>query len=265
DRSPRELMNSNYVVINPSEDFYPIHLGKKTAIQSSIVFNHNSSLLKHIRPTDFHIWQGRPIEGHKEESDFFRAIISAAGIPLLAEWSKGKKHLLVLGFNPNWLDSSGDTDWALSPAFPIFWTNLINYLVPESKTGQQKDFCYYQTGLPCQVNLGPPDKPQQAVTFRQPDGTVLTVQTPGDEFTFIPTQVGIHTITRGYKKKLLAVNLARAEMFNQVGQTRLLPTPPHSKKETGTVKKTSSLISYLVALGLILFLFTWWIEKSERG
>ena len=72
------------------------------------------------------------------EKEYIKPVIQASDASgdecvLICEWRKGDKHLVFLNFPLEWRNQTNPTDWTLTPSFPIFWTNLINYLHPISK------------------------------------------------------------------------------------------------------------------------------------
>jgi hypothetical protein len=72
------------------------------------------------------------------EKEYIKPIITASGAfgdesVLIGEWRKGDRHLVFLNFPLEWRGQANPTDWTLTPSFPIFWTNLINYLHPISQ------------------------------------------------------------------------------------------------------------------------------------
>lgn len=72
------------------------------------------------------------------EKEYIKPVIQASGSSgdecvLIGEWRKGDKHLVFLNFPLEWRNQTNPTDWTLTPSFPIFWTNLINYFHPISK------------------------------------------------------------------------------------------------------------------------------------
>ncbi|MEW6027547.1 MAG: BatA and WFA domain-containing protein [Planctomycetota bacterium] len=73
-----------------------------------------------------------------KEKEYVRPIITASGTSgdecvLIGEWRKGDRHLVFLNFPLEWRNQTQTADWTLTPSFPIFWTNLINYLHPLSR------------------------------------------------------------------------------------------------------------------------------------
>jgi len=76
-----------------------------------------------------------------KEKEYIKPIINVSSVSedecvLIGEWRKGDRHLVFLNFPLEWRSQTSPTDWTLTPSFPIFWTNLINYLHPISKDYQ---------------------------------------------------------------------------------------------------------------------------------
>jgi len=72
-----------------------------------------------------------------KEKEYIRPIITANSASgdecvLIGEWRKADQHLVFLNFPLEWRGQANPTDWTLTPTFPIFWTNLLNYLHPVS-------------------------------------------------------------------------------------------------------------------------------------
>ena len=72
------------------------------------------------------------------EKEYIRPVITANNASgdesvLIGEWRKGDRHLVFLNFPLEWRGQNNPTDWTLTPTFPIFWTNLLNYLHPVSQ------------------------------------------------------------------------------------------------------------------------------------
>lgn len=68
-----------------------------------------------------------------KEKEYIRPIITAHNASgdecvLIGEWRKIDRHLVLLNFPLEWRNQTQTEDWTLTPTFPIFWTNLINYL-----------------------------------------------------------------------------------------------------------------------------------------
>ncbi|MFH0888577.1 MAG: BatA domain-containing protein [Planctomycetota bacterium] len=72
------------------------------------------------------------------EKEYLKPIIKARGLDgedcvLLGEWQRGEQQMIILNFPVEWRSEIDSVDWTLTPSFPIFWTNLINYFHPLSK------------------------------------------------------------------------------------------------------------------------------------
>jgi hypothetical protein len=129
----------------------------------------SSPLLKYCDPDVFnnipYVQQLLP-----KEKDYIRPVImvhntaGAEGL-MIGEWRKAERHLVFLNFPLEWRNQTNPTDWTLTPSFPIFWANLINYLHPVSKDYQvSQGLCneaesdnngvtILDTGLPGQVEI----------------------------------------------------------------------------------------------------------------
>jgi hypothetical protein len=96
----------------------------------------SSPILKYC---DFAVFNNIPyaLKLLPKEKEYIKPIITANSVSedecvLIGEWRKGDRHLVFLNFPLEWRSQNNPTDWTLTPSFPIFWTNLINYLHPVS-------------------------------------------------------------------------------------------------------------------------------------
>jgi len=97
----------------------------------------SSPILKYC---DFNVFNNIPYAKKllPKEKEYIKPIITANSASgdecvLIGEWRKADRHLVFLNFPLEWRNQTQTTDWTLTPTFPIFWTNLINYLHPISK------------------------------------------------------------------------------------------------------------------------------------
>jgi hypothetical protein len=91
------------------------------------------------------------------EIEYFKPIIQAKGANgedcvLLGEWQKGNRQLIIINFPIDWRTDINPNDWTSTPSFPIFWTNLINYLWPESES-KLNNYILYRTGEAVEGNI----------------------------------------------------------------------------------------------------------------
>jgi len=91
------------------------------------------------------------------EKEYLKPIMQAKGTNgedciLLAEWQKGNQQLIIINFPIDWRTDTNPNDWTGTPYFPIFWTNLINYLCPESES-KLNNYILYRTGKTVENNI----------------------------------------------------------------------------------------------------------------
>jgi len=255
-----ETRPGKYIVIDPPSSFYPIQLSPKESISQAVTLDNTHSLFKSISGVDFHIWTGRTLGVVPEDKALFRPLVTAGDKVLVGEWSS---RLIVLGFDPTWYGTHGDSDWSESISFPIFWTNLLNYLV--DKVHPESNYQYARSGEPITLNLRhlKTVKPQKLI-ISQPDNTTVQIDNPSEDFSLIPYEVGLYKVEADGQTSYLAVNLASTRVSDTTGQTQV---PPLSElvPQTGmkTTRQILSLVPYLVGIGLILLVLGWWMEKKS--
>lgn len=239
------MTQTNYgkiIVINPYSDFYPFHLKERKSNQQITYHNTNSPILSEVDTSGFHIWQSRGIEITESEKAFFQPLLSSGNDIILSEWNQGQNHIIISGFDMEWLNpKDSDTDWALTPYFPIFWMNLINYLSekPDRPSGGNEsfhnDYGYYKTGS--QIKY----------------------------LNSIPEKSGIYEATVKDKKILIAINLCDSIASDNNGLAKIpnaQPTPNNLQLITRDVLYPFNF--WLVLVGLILLLLSWWLERNQN-
>lgn len=87
-----------------------------------IVIDEASPLFRHVSFDNIHIRKAAQLTIYDKEH--FRPLVKSGDDVLIGEFRKGGKYCLVIGFDVEW---NKDSNWSLTPSFPIFWANVINY------------------------------------------------------------------------------------------------------------------------------------------
>jgi hypothetical protein len=224
---------SKLVILNPPADFYPFIVKKLSVITNVTYSDTASQILKEVDMSGFHIWQSKGISIAPEEKEYFTPLLSSGDYILLGEWEKEGKHLIVSGINMDWLGpKDSDTDWALTPCFPIFWLNLINYL-SDKKKQPQSIYGYYKIG-----------------ELKQLDPVV--------------EKSGVYNINTQGNVIPVALNVCNAQASDNNGVSNILDFTWNSRNTQPKISETIvPLTSWLILAGLILLILSWWLDKNK--
>ena len=252
------------VIINPPTDFSPFLFGPRFVPQTPISIDTTSPLMQQVNPSDFHIWGGKPIQSVSSEAGYLHRLLGTAEQILIGEWSRpggNQTHLIVIGFGLSY----EDTDWMQSLSFPIFWANLVNYFYPLDtlETLLPQQYSYYHTGEIISVNL-PPSPTDKEVVITTPRGQKITQASPNA--VFIPQETGLYEARSGSEKRLFAVNLCNESASDNAGITLLPPSDAGANQRpklptTNYEQRITNYAPIFIALGLVLLLFAWWVNR----
>ena len=224
---------SKMIILNPPADFYPFIVKKQSVITNVTYTATASPILKEVNMSGFHIWQSKGLSIDPKEKEYFTPLLSSDDYTLLGEWEKYGKHIIASGINMDWLGpKDSDTDWALTPYFPIFWLNLISYL-SGNKEQPQSNYGYYTVGELKQLD---PDVGKSGVYNITTQGNVIPV----------------------------ALNVCSAQASDNNGVNNMLNfTWEAQNTQTKTLPTMGSLTPWLILAGLILLILSWWLDKNK--
>jgi len=276
------------VLINPPDDFYPFKVAGTITNPVPNSLDLNAPLLAYVNLSEVHFWMGLKIEVAPENKEVFHNIVSADGHPLIGEWRTGNQPGLLIGFDPEWRGATSQTDWTMSISFPIFWTNLVNYLLVAAPLAQ--DYIFYHTGTVIKPNLRTLFSAEQLAGSKEiilvrPDGTRKSFT--AISLAFIPDKVGIYQIKAGEQTRFFSVNLCVADGSDNSGQLERSDLPAHyswpypdksglphyngiiKKDQTSKIKdqientttQLRSLTAWFALVGLGFLLLAWYLER----
>jgi hypothetical protein len=270
------------VLINPPGDFYPFGIRGTITNLVPDYLDLNSTLLEYVNLSEIHLWRGLKIEVAPEAKDSFHTFVSADKNPLIGEWHKGDGHFILLGFDPEWTGPQSQTDWAMSISFPIFWTNLVNYLlgnnqIPITESQTNQEYIFYHSGELIRPDLrtlftGDQLAKSKNISLFLPDGKekIFEPEFPPKRdsdrsigtFAFIPDKVGIYMVKAGDQTRHLAVNLCDERASDNNGVTLKSQIPNlKSQMEKNSVIHLKPLTTWLVLIGLGLLAVAWYLER----
>lgn len=218
------------VVVNPLYDFYRFKLARLERSDFQLLSPAlNSEIMANVDVTGFHLWQSRGVISAEVENEFLAPLIRSGDDILLAEYKNKGNHIIICGFDMEWVNpKESDTDWALTPYFPIFWANLIESF---SGIGQvsEGEYGYYRAG----------DYAKPLNGYQLKSGLFDSV---------------------GGKT---AVNVADSASSDNNGVTQI----PEAVSGAGTATIIKSIARpawfWPVLFGLVLLVISWWLENKE--
>ena len=142
DETGQASVATKFIIINTVPDINKEFWDYQGRLERPLVtgIDTSSPILKYC---DLNVFNSIPyaLKLLPKEKEYIKPIINVSSVSedecvLIGEWRKGNWHLVFLNFPLEWRSQTSPTDWTLTPSFPIFWTNLINYLHPISKDYQ---------------------------------------------------------------------------------------------------------------------------------
>ncbi|MDI6733230.1 MAG: hypothetical protein QME16_04850, partial [Planctomycetota bacterium] len=159
---------------------------------------------------------------------------SSAGLTIK---QKGGDRVILINFPIEWRSEYYPEDWTLTPTFPIFWTNLINYLISSSHT-MSNDYFYYRTT-------------EMDIPLKMVGLHYLSSSVHGSH----------HLVKEGMSDKtVIGINLCNEEESDNNGITLIessISFANRTRQENTIETKRASLDYWLVSIAVILVLLSW--------
>jgi len=180
-------------------------------------------------------------------------IESDAGPIALAEDRHGRR-IVYLGWDLH------RSDFALSPGFPIFIANVLDWLSGERQRAQVANV---RTGE--MVTIAMPVGTEQA-RLQAPDGTQTPLTVKGNTLTLDRfSQAGVYRLTGKGLDLRFAANLLDADESNLTPRTTLTLGESAAKVVSGPVRTEREIWRALLLLVLALLCLEWWVFHRRVG
>ena len=226
------------VLVAPAESVGALRVGEAVAVGKAVRVadpdGRAERLMTGVDLADVRVGHARKLAAVPEG---FAPLAVAGDVPLIGRWSNGSVPLLYVGIDP------AASDWPLKPSFPIFWSNVVSWLLWTG--GGTRGFSCVRPGQLCFV------APTEAdATVTAPDGSRHTVAGT----VFRPVKTGRYLVqARGGWVSHYAVSLLSEGETMAVGADVRLPADFLRGAEHGTrVAATWRLGGWLALLGLAL-------------
>jgi hypothetical protein len=176
---------------------------------------------------------------------FATPIVETADSPLVFAWEKGRTRAVVLAFRLQ------ESDWPWKPSFPLFVSNVFDWLRAETKT-QPKP------GEPLRIRL-------------EGEETKIEVTTPGNrkeeltgerdsDVVFGDTdRVGLYVVTRGKESRPVALNLFDPQETKGAVATELRFGQGKVARAASASAPMTPLWRWLAAGVLVLLVLEWFV------
>jgi len=247
--TPAEFPNANVLLINPSVNPF-FKVGDATKDLAEIQVNEHS-LTRYVDWKTVHVLQAR----QTEMPNWMNILISAGQTPLVAVGENNGQRVAALTFDLR------ESDLPLQVAYPILFSNLIDYLAPPSAFDSSQSLSAGET-----LSLVPPTDAEQVViaspsnqTFTLAAGQTLFSQT--DELGYYAVNFISEDST---KAEYFAVNLFEPNESNiqpretlQIGTISVTPT---QSQQIGL----QELWKWLAGFALLILMIEWQVFHRKN-
>ena len=250
---PGELPPGNLLLVNPpSNDLFSVG-GVFTDTAEAVVAD--SPLAEFVDWQNVHVRQAHQVT----LPDWTQPLINTPSGPLVFAGETGGRRIAVLTFDLH------ESDLPLQVAFPVLFSNLVQYLIQSGPLPEQA----LENGLqPGEALAFSPALNAGQVRVTSPSGKVFTLQPDQNGVTFADTnQLGVYTVSYSAepgRHDQFAVNLfsplesdIRPAGSIQVGRSPVAATTPNA---TGL----REYWPWLAALSLLFLLVEWWLYHRRQ-
>ena len=239
---PDKLPNANLLLINPTANPF-FKVGEKIKDINNIQVNENP-LTRYVDWKTVHVLQANKAT----MPNWMNVLIESDSTPLVAAGEKNGQRIAALTFDLR------ESDLPLQVAYPILFSNLINYLAPPSAFDSSQSL---QAGE--SLNLVPPTDAEQVV-IASPSNKIFTLAA-GQTLFSQTNELGYYAVNfvskDSSKAEYFAVNLFDPSESNlqpretlQIGSTSVTPT---ISEQVGL----KELWKWFAGLALIILMIEW--------
>ncbi len=241
---PEELPQGNLLLINPpSSELFPVGEAFKETSGARV---QEHALTRFVDWSNIHIMQARKVQ----KPAWAESLVEVNAGPLVFAGQVGGRRVAALSFDLR------ESDLPLQVAFPVLFTNLINYLAPPGAFDATRSL---QPGEMLEIT---PQPGTEKVVVAAPSGQVATFQTGESRLAFSETdEPGYYAVNfmsgETSSVEYFAVNLFDSSESDlqprsslQVGRTFVMPS---ASRQAGL----RELWPWLTGLALLILLIEW--------
>ncbi|MBP6179136.1 MAG: BatA and WFA domain-containing protein [Anaerolineales bacterium] len=242
--TPEEFPNANVLLINPSANPF-FKVGESTKDLAEIQVNEHS-LTRYVDWKTVHVLQAR----QTDMPNWMNILIAAGQTPLVAAGENNGQRIAALTFDLR------ESDLPLQVAYPILFSNLIDYLAPPSAFDSSLSLSAGET-----LALIPPTDADQIV-IASPTNQTFTLAASGAQTLFSQTdELGYYAVNfiseDSTKAEYFAVNLFEPDESNiqpretlQIGTSSVTPA---QSQQIGL----QELWKWLAGFALLILMIEW--------
>ncbi len=242
--TPEEFPNANVLLINPSVNPF-FKVGESTKDLAEIQVNEHS-LTRYVDWKTVHVLQAR----QTDMPNWMNILIAAGQTPLVAAGENNGQRIAALTFDLR------ESDLPLQVAYPILFSNLIDYLAPPSAFDSSLSLSAGET-----LALIPPTDADQIV-IASPTNQTFTLAASGAQTLFSQTdELGYYAVNfiseDSTKAEYFAVNLFEPDESNiqpretlQIGTSSVTPA---QSQQIGL----QELWKWLAGFALLILMIEW--------
>ncbi len=248
--SPPDLSAGNHLFINAVPPVEGCEAGEEIDQPAIIDWDRQHPLMRFANLSNLNVVKARIAS----LPSYAEVVAESRETALIAAIERGPIRLAYVGFD------IGNSDWPLRASFPIFFSNVIAWLRPESAAGKTLKL---ETGDAVPIL---PDKDVENAVIIDPDGNEHDVVVDPTETVFFSNtkHVGIYTLSKEAKPDAhFAVNLLSAAESNIAPRDHLTLGRREVAGAPELVSSNREFWRYLAAVALAVLLLEWYIYSKR--
>ncbi|HLG70022.1 MAG TPA: BatA and WFA domain-containing protein [Chloroflexota bacterium] len=252
---PQDLPNGNMLLINPPPTDW-LSMASDTIPRPKITsFEQDDPLLSYVSFGDVQLSKTKDVE----PPDWARVLAESGSHPLLMAGNNAGRKMVILPFDLHW------SNFGLLSGFPIFVSNVINYLAPN-------DPSEIKAPVPGDSVLIQPVPQADEVVVRKPDGSARTFKPNGKPLGYNDTDAtGLYQVTQKSQGKVVQEQMFAINLTN-AAESDIAPRA--SLNIGGSVLNQNDAIQWtpakhefwpwvlLAAIGLLTFEWYWYHRRA---
>ncbi len=252
---PQDLPNGNMLLINPPPaEWLPITTD--TIPRPKVTsYDRDDPLLNYVQFSDMQLSKVKDVD----PPEWAKVLAQSGGHPLLLAGNNAGRKMVILPFDLHW------SNFGLLPGFPIFISNVMNYLQPN-------DPSEIKAPSPGDSVLIQPLPQSDEITVRKPDGSSRTFKPAGKPIGYNDTDAtGLYQVSQRSQGKTLQEQMFAINLTSPAESD----IAPHATLELGGAKlRPNEAIDWtpakhefwpwvlLAAVCLLTFEWYWYHRRS---
>ncbi len=257
---PQEWPDGEVLLINPPISNPLVDVGISQAVTGAVTIQQaDHPIQRFVDWGDVNFAAYSPLA--TDASAQLQPLVTLDGAPIVLAGTVGRQRVAILGFDIR------QTDLPLQVAFPILFSNLIEWLTPSTVIQTTGDIV-----RPGDAVTILPDIAADAIVILRPDDARVEVPAVSGAVVYTDTALpGVYEVVSGNPEtgevvdgNRFAVNLFSALESDIAPQTELSVVQTAASAADSANEGRIEYWRWIAALGLLLILFEWWWYQRQR-